>query len=84
MTQPIDTPHSPPPGVPQTNHKAWSAGITGSLTTLLMFVVSDQTALIPMPDLEDAQRAAIGLLSGVVGVAVGLVTHFTRNLRKEG
>ncbi|MEL6217245.1 MAG: hypothetical protein AAFR79_02080, partial [Pseudomonadota bacterium] len=47
--------HSPAPGTPQTNHKAWSAGLTGSLTTLAMLYLSRLTDLVPEPALAEAQ-----------------------------
>ncbi|MEM9145521.1 MAG: hypothetical protein AAGC57_04925 [Pseudomonadota bacterium] len=75
--------HSPAPGMPQTNHKAWSAGLTGSLTTLAMFYLSRLTEMVPAPELAEAQHAAVALLSALVGLVTGAAAHYTRNQGKE-
>ncbi|MEO0622874.1 MAG: hypothetical protein AAFU49_22765 [Pseudomonadota bacterium] len=75
--------HSPAPGTPQTNHKAWSAGLTGSLTTLAMLYLSRLTDLVPEPALAEAQNAAVALIAALVGLITGAAAHFTRNRAKE-
>lgn len=75
--------HSPAPGTPQTNHKAWSAGLSGSLTTLALLFLSRFTDIVAAPELADAQAATTVLVSALVGLVTGAAAHYTRNRSKE-